>query len=423
MKEKVLEYRELVDACAARMRQILSTADAESRDLSDGETREYDRLDKGVDACNGMIEKLVKVENIEGEQRRSVRTVNFPSVKTKEAENPDEFRNFGEFLYCVRYKQNDRRLEFVEMETREQSMGVGAEGGFMVPKQFRETLLSLPVQAPVIRSRATVIPAGSPPDAELTIPALNQTADENMFGGVVVSWIGEGQTKPETDITVKEVKLQPNEVAAYITVTDKLLRNWTAAGALLGQQLRTAMVAAEDYQFLRGNGVAKPLGIIGCGCEIIINRATASQIAYADVIGMLARQRSSEGLIWIASRTTLPQLANLRDAGNNNLWITAQSGLAQGVPGTLAGIPLIFNERSPALGSKGDLVLADLSYYLIKDGSGPFVSASEHVLFRQNKTVIKAFWNVDGKPWLSAPIPLEGSTTNTVSPVVTLDVP
>ena len=58
---------------------------------------------------------------------------------------------------------------------------------------------------------------------------------------------------------------------------------------------------------------------------------------------------------------------------------------------------------SPALGSVGDVALIDAEHYLIKDGSGPFVAASEHVLFTQNKTVIKAFWNVGGKPWLTAP--------------------
>jgi HK97 family phage major capsid protein len=81
---------------------------------------------------------------------------------------------------------------------------------------------------------------------------------------------------------------------------------------------------------------------------------------------------------------------------------------------------VVFNDRIPGLGSTGDLMLLDLSYYLIKDGSGPFVAMSEHVHFTQNKTVIKAFWNVDGQPWLDEPIPLEGSTANTVSPFVVL---
>jgi HK97 family phage major capsid protein len=405
------------DACISRMEAILNVADAESRTLNDEETAEYTRLEGSVDETNVIIERLAKLENFKAEARRAVRSMPFQgsNVNFNQADNPDEFKDFGEFIYSVRYNPADRRLEY-----REQSMGVGAEGGFMVPKQFRETLMSVDVQAPIIRPRATVIPAGDPPDAEISMPALDQSAAENMFGGVEVSWIGEGQTKPETDAKFKEIKLTPNEVAAYITVTDKLLRNWQAAGTVLAGLLRNAMIAAEDYQFLRGNGVSKPQGIIGAACEIAYNRAGASAIAFADVVGMLARARGEAGLVWIASRTTIPQLANIRDTGNNNLFIMNATA---GVPASLMGIPLIFNERSPALGSKGDLILADLSYYLIKDGSGPFVSASEHVYFRNNKTVIKAFWNVDGKPWLLNPIPLEGSVANTVSPVVTLDVP
>jgi len=67
------------------------------------------------------------------------------------------------------------------------------------------------------------------------------------------------------------------------------------------------------------------------------------------------------------------------------------------------------------------LILADLSYYLIKDGSGPFVAASPHVYFTTNKTVIKIFWNVDGQSWLNDPLGLEGSVANTVSPFVVLN--
>jgi len=43
------------------------------------------------------------------------------------------------------------------------------------------------------------------------------------------------------------------------------------------------------------------------------------------------------------------------------------------------------------------------------------------VHFTQNKTVIKAFWLVDGQPWLAGPITQEGGYQ--VSPFVALDVP
>jgi len=95
-----------------------------------------------------------------------------------------------------------------------------------------------------------------------------------------------------------------------------------------------------------------------------------------------------------------------------------QPSVVPGMPDMLLGRPIIWHERSPQLGTAGDLALADLSYYLIKDGSGPFVASSEHVKFRENKTVFKIFWNVDGQPWLTAPFKQEGGYE--VSPFVAL---
>ncbi len=54
-------------------------------------------------------------------------------------------------------------------------MDNGASGGFAIPPQFRETLLQVTPQQSIVRPRAQVIPAGSPPDAPVTMPALDQT--------------------------------------------------------------------------------------------------------------------------------------------------------------------------------------------------------------------------------------------------------
>ena len=133
---------------------------------------------------------------------------------------------------------------------------------------------------------------------------------------------------------------------------------------------------------------------------------------------MYAKARFGGSLAWIASQSILPQLMRLKGGDNADIW---QPSARAGDPQTLYGLPLLWNERSVQLGTKGDLMLVDLNYYLIKDGSGPFVAASPHVHFTTNKTVIKAFWNVDGQPWLTAPITQEGGYV--VSPFVALDVP
>src|SRR5690606_18142069 len=102
----------------------------------------------------------------------------------------------------------------------------------------------------------------------------------------------------------------------------------------------------------------------------------------------------------------------------NLIWA---NGAREGEPGTLLGLPVRFNKRNPGKGQFGDLVLGSFSEYLIKDGQRPLVSASEHALFKKNKTVIKIVSSVDGQPSLNAPIKNEDGIT--YSPFVALDIP
>src|SRR5690606_18877019 len=122
--------------------------------------------------------------------------------------------------------------------------------------------------------------------------------------------------------------------------------------------------------------------------------------------------------VWKGSKSLLPQLMSLKDDAGALIW---QTNAREGAPGTLLGIPFRLNERSPGSGQKGDLLLADLQYYDIKDGPGVVVDDSPHVHVTSNKPVIKAFWNVDAKPWLTTP--LEQENGYLVSPFVALDLP
>jgi len=336
----------------------------------------------------------------------------------------------GEFLHAVRFRPNDQRLDFVEGVgaltdenglRAEMRMDSDTQGGFMVPTQFRSTIMSVSPQDALVRPRASVIPAGSPPDAGITMPALDQSGENpgNVFGGMTFSWIEEGGEKPETDAELRGVTLTPHEIAGFVTVTDKLLRNWQASATFIENLMRGGVSAAEDYAFLRGTGNGQPLGALNAPVLKLVNRATANQVSYNDLVSMVAVLLMRGGSpVWSMPQSALPQIAKLKDEGGNYIWIAnARDGFA----GTLLGYPVRWNNRAPGLGSKGDILLADWSYYLIKDGSGPFVAASEHVKFTSNKTVIKIFWNVDGAPWMHSPFKEENGYE--VSPFVALDLP
>jgi HK97 family phage major capsid protein len=411
------------------MKRMLDTADDAHRSMTGAEDKEYKELDKKVDAINEQLAKRSKIEGFDP----TANIVNpFPTFLQgghQESRDSAGFKNLAEMLWAIKEQKSGRRDERLDLlrEKREQTMGTGSQGGFALPSQFSSDVRMAPNQGGIVRPRATVIPAGDPPDAELDFPSLDQTSGKNNYGGVILSHSGEGITLTETDLALRQISMTPKEISAYLVTSNKLLRNWSAGGVFITTMLRNACTSAEDWDFLRGTGINMSIGVINSPCAITYNRAAAGNIDFPDVYGMLAKVKMGGSPVWLASQTIIPELASMTDAGGHAVWLGSQGdalkGAAGPMPSTLMGLPLYFADRLPALGSKGDLVLADLSYYVVKDGSGPFVDLSEHIYFTSDKSVFRIVWNVDGKPWLTEPLQLEGATGTTVSPFVVLDTP
>lgn len=440
--DKLLKKKESI---LASMRALVDAANSKGDTFTEEQTKEYQQLkadlkavndqitlisDMDLDAEEAALASQKKAEAERGTELQAAGRFTAPYAPAPEAKK--EFSSFGEFLHAAMFNKNDQRLVYGEPSRDVQgnmSMGEGSGGGFAVPDQFRNEIMSIEQEQGIMRAGATVIPAGSPPDSALTVPALDQepaagSTANKMYGGVQVSWIEEGGAKPQTDIDLRAIKLEPKEVAAYVPVTDKLLRNWQAAETFISSLLRKAVIAAEDEAFIAGNGVGKPLGIIPSGAAYDYNRASGGAIGLADIKGMYTRFAEIGGnidnAIWLTSRSAFPELLDITGDGGgatNVIEVDKDTKTAQ-----FYGMPVIRHGRGlSALGTKGDLVLVDRSAYLIKDGSGPFVAASEHVQFVNNKTLIKVFWNVDGQPWLTKPFRDEKDYE--VSPIVVLDVP
>ena len=408
------EKDELLD----KHQDLLDKIVAENRGYTVEERAEVETMQAQAEDYNTKIKEAQDLQNqrTQSTPDQIRQAVQAPTTPLE----PTGFRSFGDFLQAVRFNPSHPALQYREnvrdSEKRVMSMGVGAAGGFIVPEQFSQTMLQIDVASAIFRPRANVIPAGDPPDAAITMPALDQTGARGIYSGVTVNWIAEGGDKPVTEPALLEVKLEPQEVAAHVVVTDKLLRNSAAAGALISSLLRKAIIGAEEDTFLTGTGVGQPAGIIGHGSTINIVRAGAGAIAYADIIGMYASFMFGGRGVWIGSQTILPQLMVLADVGNHIIW---QPNARDGAPGTLLGMPFLINDQSPVLGAQGDLVLVDLDYYLIKDGSGISIDMSDGYYFKSNRTIIKAWWNVDGQPWMTTPLTQRDGVSQ-VSPFVVL---
>ena len=343
-------------------------------------------------------------------------------IRTTAEGEPDAARTHGfasmeQFLQVALLDRADRTPE----QQRDLSMGVGAAGGFLVPPQFAEMLEAITPQEVVVRPRATIIPAGDMPDATITMPVMNQTGANGVYAGMTGAWIAEAGAKPETQPVIAQVTLNPHEVAAFVDVTDKLLRNNPAAVTMMIQTgFRDVILGLEDTAFISGGGVGQPLGFLGHASNINVARAAPGAVAYADVIGMFWQmlRLGTGNPVWLVHPSVLPQLQAMASALGQNLW---QPNAREGMPLTMLGYPIVINERQPVLGAVGDLMFVNLRYYLIKEGVGISIRDDGGIGdFAHNITRVKAFRSVDGQPWLAGPLTLEDGVTQ-VSPFVVLN--
>ncbi len=399
------------------MQTLLDGATATGTDLSAEQTTQYEGLMTEQISLKSQIERIEEQNTLNAEMATPVSTplhaVTIISGDDNQLKDETGFENFGEYLGVVR-SGSDSRLDFVA-----QSMGTDSEGGFLIPKQFGGMLTAFKPGESIVRPRATVIPSGSFADGEISFPALDQSGAKGVYSGVTTSWVGEGAEISETNFSLREITLKSNALAAFVPFTNKLLRNAPAASMLGVMLLRQAIAKAEDDAFLNGNGTAKPLGFIGHAATKTINRGVASTVKYSDLVSMVAAVKMGGSLEWTINQTVIPQLMNMVDAVGNMIW---QPNAVAGMGTTLLGFPVKFVDRTPVLGAKGDVMLTDLSYYYIKNGSGLIISMSEHVKFTADKTLIKVVTNVDGKSSINSALTLEDGST-TVSPFVVLDVP
>ncbi len=413
--EKVLDLKQRRTGKIEAARALVDKGEGEGRSLTDEETKQYDGLMGEVDALKNSIERQIRLEGLEAEveDKNPIK----PPVEgdPQNGEGRDGFKTFGDFLWHARNKPEDPRLRSGLSE------GVDSEGGFLVPEEFSKKLLMDSLETAVIRPNGpTIVPMGSD---TVNIPKIVDTAhSSHVFGGVVAYWTEETGDKTVKEPTFGQIKLIAKKLTGYTYASDELLAD-SAIGleALLIRLFGEAIGWYEDDAFIDGDGVGKPLGILNSGALLAVNRSAANTIAIADLANIFARlfPKSHKRAIWLANPSTLPQLIAL---GSTYLtWLKGSAGaagLSEAPPAVLLGRPIIFTEKCSALGTAGDILLADLSYYLIGDRQRITVASSKHVRFLSDETAWRFVKRVDGQPWVdSAFTPANGSS---LSPFVTL---
>ena len=304
------------------------------------------------------------------------------------------------------------------------SEGVGAEGGFLVPEEFRAELLMMALETAVVRPRARVIPMGS---LTLRMPAIRDTSHAtSVFGGVQASWLGEAASVSTVrEPTFQQITLTARKLTGYTRASNEIAQDSAISiEAIIGTLFPAAIAYFEDEAFINGTGAGQPLGIINADALISVAKETgqsATTLVYENLVKMFSRMmpQSMNRAVWVMHPDTFPQLAVLSlsvGTGGSAVWL---ANAANGAPATILGRPIVFSEKCQTLGTAGDIYFVDFGYYLIGDRMALQMASSPHVQFNTDETVWRFTQRVDGRPWItSALTPRYG--TNTMSPFVAL---
>jgi HK97 family phage major capsid protein len=304
---------------------------------------------------------------------------------------------------------------------------VPADGGFLIPETLRSGILEVALESAVVRPRAQVIPMDS---LRVPIPAIDVTSNvSSIFGGVVCYWTEEAAALVESQASFMRVILDAKKLTGYASVPNELLADAPAFSAFFDSTFPRAIAWFEDIGFITGTGVGEPLGFVNCPASVQVatesGQATKT-IVWENIVKMYARMLPTAlmSAVWVASIDTFPELATMAlsvGTGGGPVWMgNYTSPGANTPPVTILGRPVFFTEKTPALGTTGDISFVDLSYYLIGDRQMMQTASSEHFLFQNDKTAFRVIERVDGRPWLQSAITPHNNSTNTLTAFVQL---
>lgn len=343
------------------------------------------------------------------------------------------FATFGEQLGAIRRAAMgtiDPRLMGLNEAYAAASGGsetVTSDGGFLVQQDFTSDLISHAFNQGEILSRIRKIPIG-PGKNGLKINAVDETsrATGSRFGGVQAFWVNEADAATAKKPTFRRIELNLGKLIGLYYATDELLEDTTALEAIAMQAFSEELMFMTEDAIVNGTGVGQPLGVLNAGCLVVQGTSAggANTIKSADVFGMYSRllPRSLRNAVWLINQSTWPQLLALA-VGTIPVFIPsggpgAVATIADAPYGTLLGRPILPVEYTAQLGTQGDIILADLTSYVVVDKGGANTAQSIHVRFVNDETAFRFTYRVDGQPWYASAIaPYKGAAL-TQSPFI-----
>lgn len=297
------------------------------------------------------------------------------------------------------------------------SEGVPSDGGFLIPPEFVFDILDKSVEDEIVRPRCRV--EGMKSDSK-TIATYDDSshAGGELFGGLQLQWIPEGGTIDFQVAKTRQIILHAKKAVIMAPATNEMLADAPNYANGLTARMTTALGFGLDRACLiSGTGGGQPLSVLNATSTITAAKEgsqAADTIVYANLTSMMARMHPAcfSNSVWVVHPSAIPQLLTLSiaigTAGAHVPVMTGDNGAF-----TILTRPVIFSEKMNPVGDLGDILLVDLSQYVMGVQQNGFrLDQSSHLLFKTDETVWRLVVRIDGQPtWAQAFQPLNSAPT------------
>ncbi len=346
--------------------------------------------------------------------------------------NLSGFRSHGEELQAIITAGRpggviDPRLHNIQAAASGLGESVPSEGGFLLSQDFSNQVLMLSHDISPVAGLCNRISISSGSNS-IKLPAVDETSriDGSRWGGITSYWLDEGGLKIPSKPKFRAMELILKKVIGAAYITDELLQDANALETVVRQGFAEELAFRVDSAIISGTGAGQPLGILNSGAVVQVDKESgqkAKTIVFENIVKMWSRMlgRSRKTAVWLVNQDIESQLYTMSLAvGTGGSPVFLPGGQASSTPyATLFGRPLIPIEQCETLGTAGDIILADLSSYILIDKGGLQSDVSIHVRFLNDESTLRFVFRCDGQPMYAAAVtPFKGSETK--SPFVIL---
>jgi len=408
----------------AKASAFLQAAQDAKRDLTDAERADYDTCMAQIASLNSDIKR---VEQLMDEERHSGDVASAVAAGAGNAKEAP-WKSLGEQLQAIRRAAMGGQMDPRLFAAQGANETVPAEGGFLVVPEFSEEILQRTYETGEVASRCFDQPMNS---NRLIMHAVDEDSrvDGSRWGGIQGYWISEAASYTGTKPKFRDIQLIANKLVGLVYVTEEQLEDGPALEAYIRKVVPEEFAFKVDDAIINGSGTGVPLGILNSGANYVLaaeSGQTTLTILTNNILKMWQHlwAPSRKDAVWFINQDVEQQLYTLALAAPSAAVLFTSplftpAGVNGNVYGKLLGRDVIAIEQCASLTTNGDIILADMSQYILARKGGVRADSSIHVAFLTGEMAFRWMMRMDGQPWWKKPLtPKNG--TNVLSPFVTL---